>query len=300
MKNDLGMLKPVLAVLLMASLFACSGGGSGGASSLEGQGSVNVKMKADFGTSELSASSPSMLIQLAEAAKIDTCPIPPPSMDDSGYAAGLDCDNDGGIIRYITPSSFKVAIKRLTFLKDDGDTVEIIPDTVTLADAKVYDLTSEVSLFQEYIAAGNYPTFEAEFYYYEIQMEMNDPPLTQSIRVYLSDDDFPEEGNLGHHQGDITLIDADGIEIGWVQGCEPWEESGLQAYRGNISGAGETDPETGHLRGLYGNMELWNQQNFMQGSGQDIYVTKGVLGLTIQKYGQNNNFFFQYGRYLVL
>lgn len=279
MKNIRFMRVAALAVLLAVSLTACGEGGSEIQSSPEeDEGYITVKMKADFGSSVSSALS--KRIQLTKATKKDTCPTPPPPQDEPSYEAGLDCDGDGGVIRYITPSSFKIAFKKITFIKDSENIIEIIPDVGALADAIIYDLTSEITISHQSLPTGNYPSFEADIYYYEIQMEINNPPVLQTLRVYLSDDDFPAEGNLGHHQGDITFIDSDGNEIGWV--CEKWEESSLQSHRGDINGGGGTDPETGHLRGLYGCTNLWNQPRFMQGSNQDIYQLSEYLGLTIE------------------
>ena len=47
-----------------------------------------------------------------------------------------------------------------------------------------------------------------------------------------------------------------------------------------------TDPETGHLRGLYGDTDLWNQTAFMQGGDQDIYIVTWPLNLTVEETDQ--------------
>jgi hypothetical protein len=107
------------------------------------------------------------------------------------------------------------------------------------------------------------------------------PTITQSIRVYLSDDDFPGEGGLGHHQGDITFIDADGNEMGWAGVGTPWTVDALQTDKALISRPGGTDSETGHQRGLFGNAELWDQATFMQGDGRDMFLITAPLGLTV-------------------
>ena len=290
MKSGSGVVKIVLALCLITPLFACGGGGSDGPSSTDGEGLLTVKMAADFGISGASAAI--NRIQNVAITAIEACPASTPSTDEPGYAAGLDCDEDGGTIQYITPSSFKVAVKKLTFYKDDDEALEVIPDSGTLAEANAYDLSSPVTLFQDDLPAGNYTSVEAELYYYEIEMPINNPSATQAIRVYLSDDDFSQEGSLGHHQGDITFIDFNGDEIGWVSEGAAWAADSLQADRGTITGAGGEDPETGHLRGLYGNEDLWNQIDFMQGESQDIFTLFMNLDLAIESTDKTITFSF--------
>lgn len=218
--------------------------------------------------------------------------MPAPQMDGPMYAPGLDCDGDGGVVQYVTPSNFKVALRRLFFIKDDGSEIDIVSDTGTLSTAQVYDLTSEVILPSQSVSPGNYPAAKAAFYYFEITMAINDPPAPQAIRVYLSDDDFPQEGNLGHHQGDVTLVDSSGNELGWVSPAAPWTRDNLSSFRPNFSGAGGADPETGHLRGLYGNGALWNQPAFMQGSNQDTFLVTSPLNLAVAATDRSITFAF--------
>lgn len=271
---------------LLAAAFAlfCLGCGSGSTNTSSTNVTVSVRAKADFDTSV----SPilSRAINLVKEAKLTTCPDPAPSLDDPQYATGLDCDGDSGAINFVTPTTFKVAIKKLTFIKDDDTTVDIIPDTGTLTASEVYNLTSEITISPTdlSLSAGTYPTVEGEIYYYEITMEINSEDNIQTIRVYLSDDDFLSEEGVGlghHHQGDITLIDSDGTELGFVMEDSLWNADNLAAERGNINGAGLTDAETQHKRGLFGNTDLWNQENFNQGTSQDIYTFSEPLNLEI-------------------
>jgi hypothetical protein len=274
------------ALLLMMHSCGKSGGAVGDISS-NGTGTNNngalapaptaVKMKADFTTFGVPG-----LSRAAHAAKLTSCPSTTTAMDGPGFASGLDCDGDGGITAFITPQSFKVALKRLSFVRDNGDRVDFVPDQGTLEHSLVYDLSSEVTISQMAISAGTYASVQAEIYYYEIRMPINSgPTVTQSIRVYLSDDDFPGEGGLGHHQGDITFIDADGNEMGWAGVGTPWTVNALQTDKALISRPGGTDSETGHQRGLFGNAGLWDQAAFMQGGGRDMFLITAPLGLTV-------------------
>ena len=170
--------------------------------------------------------------------------------------------------------------------------VDIIADTGTLTGAEVLDLTAEVTLPVQELPVGEYPTYYAEIYYHELTMPLYDAGDPQVIRVYVSDDDFPAEGDLGHHQGDVTMLDASNNELGFVVGGDLWQLASLQAARGTINGAGGTDSETGHLRGLYGDQNLWNRPDLTQGSSQDIFILEGDLNLTVEETGGAVTFSF--------
>lgn len=205
---------------------------------------------------------------------------------------GQDNDEDGGIWRAITPKNFKVAFKNMTLNHQNGTTYSLIPDTGTLTNSKVIDLSTDSFIINsDDIPNGDYESISAEIYYYQITMLINIPNKNEIIRIYLSDDDFSQEGNLGHHQGDITLIGDDGIEKGWAKGGEAWLPSTASPNRSaDHNGASGTDSETGHARGFYGDTNLWNQaliQNGFtsfdpnQGSNQDIFKITSPLNLTV-------------------
>jgi len=277
-------MKKALTFALVVLFFVVGCGGSSSSS-----GNVTVKMSASG-----VASSSINLAKIAKATFIETCPVPAPTMDSSDLAAGLDCDNDGGVVRYLSPKSFKVAFKKLTFVKDDGTEVNIIADTSTLALSQVVNITNEVTLDATTIANGTYIGYKAELYYYEITMDLNaSPELTdQPLRLFLSDDDFASEGSLGHHQGDIVFLDANGVELGWVGGGVGWTVADLQATR---AGIGESvDPETGHARGLFGNTALWDSTSFMQGASQDIYLMEGSFSVPVVVGSGNKTFSFTF------
>lgn len=205
---------------------------------------------------------------------------------------GQDADGDGGVWKAITPSNFKVAFKNITLNGKDGTTYSLIPDTGTLANSQVIDLSTDSHVINaDEIPNGVYDSISAEIYYYQITMPINIPVASQVIRIYLSDDDFSQEGNLGHHQGDITLIGADGTEKGWARGGEAWLPSTVSTTRSaEHNGAGGSDTETGHARGFYGDTDLWNnaiiENGFTyfdpnQGSNQDIFKIASPVNLTV-------------------
>jgi len=242
-------------------------------------GTVSVKMKADFSSS--SASAPFRAAPGEE--KLTSCPGGEVfTAERTDYAAGLDCDQDGGVIQYLTPVNYKIALRRLSLVRDNGDKVDFIQDPGMLSQSPVYNLKSQVVISQK-IPAGTYSAIQAEIYYYEIKMPINNPQDMQRIRVYLSDDDFPAEGSLGHHQGDITLIDNNGDELGWVGMGTSWLTSTLQTDKSSVARPGSTDTETGHQRGLFGDITLWDQDAFVQGSDRDIYLLTSPVSLVVSE-----------------
>jgi len=278
MKRMIAILSAAMVVtaIITISMYSCGGGGSSGTSA-SGTARAAVTMKADFTV----AGAPQLKSFRTSAPHLTTCPSTTPTMDGPEYVAGLDCDNDTGFTAFLTPQTFKVAIKRLSFVKSDGS-VDVVPDSGTLIQSTVFDITSQITISDLTLTEGLYTSVEAEIYYYEITMPINSSPtITQSIRVYLSDDDFPAEGSLGHHQGDITLLDQNGVELGWVGVAVPWTQAGLQTDPALVTRPGGTDAETGHQRGLFGNGDLWDQTSFQQGSSRDVFLISVPLGLTL-------------------
>ena len=259
MNNTQRLKKYSLVILLLSLLLvSCSTTNS---DDTNDDSTVTVSMSANF----------SSLSSLTSAVTDDT----------PGNNSGDDLDNDGGTVRFTTPSQFIVAIHSLSLIQTDGTTVNIIISENTLEEATVVDISSPINLPITTIPDGTYESIYVEFYYYQLTMVMNVPTLDQAIRIYLSDDDFSSEGNLGHHQGDITLIDDSNLELGFVAAGEAWTTPNLVSTRGDIQGAGGSDTETDHKRGLYGNQDLWNQVSFTQGPNQDIYNMTLPLSFTI-------------------
>ena len=195
-----------------------------------------------------------------------------PEMDDPRLTDGLDCDGDDGVVAHITPSQYTLALKRVTMLAQEGDDIDLIPDTGTLAESEIVNFTSDDSL-QTIIdidpadlQAGEYTGLRFEIYYFQLTFPVGGE--TKNVRFYMSDDDFEAEGNLGHHQGDVTLIDDEGEELGWIN--ETWDD--VFDDRSVQSGASTADPETDHERGFFGNDDQWNAEAQVQGEDQDIFV----------------------------
>lgn len=260
------------AAILLAVMFltACGGGGSSSNDQAPvvitgDDAAVTIMMRADYGDGRSSV--PSVLTECTSAL-----------YDSDGYVAGTDCDSDGGVVAYLDPTGFKVALKRLALVMSDSTYVDLIADTGTLADSVVLDLANPVQLDVSSIPQGTYTSFYVEFYYYDLAMGLYGE--TKEMRIYLSDDDFPAEGNLGNHQGDLRMKDASNV-FGFVFPGVAWTDANLVYTRpGGVIGASTPDPETGHYRGLYGNDDLWNAAPFMQGADKDIFAVQDILNMT--------------------
>ena len=214
-----------------------------------------------------------------------------PSIDDylpggfDPFAEGTDLDQDGGISRHNTPVGFSVAIKKLTAVHEDGSLVDLIPDRGTLQNAVVLNLVGPKQLTADSAYSGRYTSITAEFYYYDIEMEINTASNFEELRIYLSDDDFSPEGSLGHHQGDIQLKKSDGT-YSWIQAGAQWNKTNLDDTRPSvIGGAASADPQSGHDRGLFGNDLMWNDAIFMQGASADIFRVTAPIDFTIPESG---------------
>ncbi len=277
----------LLTVLATAGCFsACSSGttnaGTGGDTSTTG---LQLASEADFSSSASALAT--RLAGLVKATTTATCASlgDDPDQDEPQLSDGLDCDGDDGIVAHITPTEYSLAVKSVTLVpadveEEDAAAIEFVPDTGTLAASEVIDFTQEdasetlVTIDPADLTAGTYSGIEVELYYF--QMTMPVAGVTQRVRIYMSDDDFEAEGSLGHHQGDITFINEDGTEAGWVD--PTWLSENVSSSRtADQNGAGndnETngDSQTGHERGFFGNADFWDDEAQQQGADQDIYV----------------------------
>lgn len=256
-----------------------SGGGETGGGETGGgtaQTGLQLTTAADFSASASAVGSIAAMV--AKTTTGQCSDLADPTMDDPSLADGLDCDGDGGVAAHVTPTEYALAFRSATLISSDGvaaHDIVLLADTGTLANSEVVDFTEDastesiVTVDPADLEAGAFAGIELKLYYF--QMTFPVAGVAQNVRTYMSDDDFPAEGNLGHHQGDITFIDANGVELGWVD--DTWLMSNLDTTRGDAqNGSGGVDSETGHDRGFFGNTDLWNGAAQMQGANQDVYV----------------------------
>lgn len=259
-----------LSISVLLALTSCSS-----ATSTNTSGDVSAGLRfdsvANFGSfTDIALSAPVAKTTAGVCASLEE----PVLMDDPDLADGLDCDGDGGVVAHITPTKYSLALKRVTMLSDNDAAIDLISDTGTLAASQVIDFVSDdpsetiITIEPDNLTAGTYTGLEFEIYYFQLTFDVGG--TEKNVRFYMSDDDFGSEGNLGHHQGDITFVDDDGMELGWINGT--WSET--SENRNVQEGAGGTDPETGHARGFFGNSDQWNDTAQMQGAGQDVFNYK--------------------------
>ena len=264
----------VSALFFAATLVACGSSSSsgGGDVSLDGPDALSFVVGADFSSSAAA----SLAVKLSKTTTGQCADRTDLTKDGPTLTDGLDCDGDNGFVAHITPSRYVVALKRATLVPadvagTDAASVDLIADTGTLAKSKIIVMTTDnpsetVDTFDlATLPQGVYSGVEAELYYYEMTFPV--AGVTRNVRIYMSDDDFEAEGNLGHHQGDITYINDAGTELGWVNNT--WTETSATRDQ---EGAGGTDPKTGHVRGFFGNEEFWTTTDILQSATQDIFV----------------------------
>ncbi len=270
MKNINNVLA-AFAITLCVSFLNC-----GGSTTTTTDTGLRLNVDGDFDTS--ASASFSALTRYTTTGTCDDLDTPI-TQDDPILTDGLDCDADDGVVAHVTPSTYALAIKRATLLGSDENTTDfdLIADTGTLALSEVVSFTEAdssttmVTIDPADLAAGTYSGVEVELYYFQMTFEIAGTDAT--VRIYMSDDDFDAEGNLGHHQGDITMIDDNGDELGWIDST--WLEANLSDTRGEAqNGAGGTDAETDHDRGFFGNEDFWNQEELSQGAAADIFITE--------------------------
>ncbi len=201
------------------------------------------------------------------------------TVDIPGMIAGLGCTGDSRIkVRYQTPTTYKLAFKSV-YLKKDDSKVYVI-NNAQLSDitsSSIISFNSTITKTKLSSADGFSLSFVPtsigwEIYYFQLTITMYGK--AQEIRIYMSDDDFPAEGSKGHHQGDITFFDSSGQERWAKGGYNTWlsDLSPTTLSRGDFAnGAGGTDSQTGHARGMFGDKDLWNQSKLAQGANQDYY-----------------------------
>ena len=274
-------MKKIFCLTALLLIGACSSSTStddGNGASIDGPDSLDFSVSADF---EPSATT-SLTADLSKTATGQCEDLDSPiTREEPVLEDGLDCDGDGGIVAHVTPSQYSIAFKKIVLVPEDvagedAASIDILADTGTLTDSEVIDFTSadpsETLLEGFDITAmnGSYSGVEVEIYY--IQMTFSVAGVETPVRIYMSDDDFEAEGNLGHHQGDITLIGEDGTELGWVD--ETWLAANLAQTRGEEqNGAGGLDGFSGHVRGFFGDETFWNTVDTTQSATQDIFTT---------------------------
>lgn len=270
------------SLLVFCLVLAACGGSSTTTTTTTATTGLRLVSAGDF---ESSASA--SLSALVRTVTTETCADVPDLVGDQfdpALADGSDCDEDGGVVAHITPTSYSLAIKRASLFSDDADTadLDLVADTGTLGNSELIDFTptassdTVVTIDPADLTAGIYDGIEIEMYYFQMTFEIGG--VTRNVRIYMSDDDFDGEAatrsGLGpHHQGDITFIDDDGTtELGWIDFT--WSDTLVSERGADQNGAGLVDDETGHDRGFFGDRDFWGNDLFVQGANQDIYLNQ--------------------------
>lgn len=183
----------------------------------------------------------------------------------------------------LPPIDYKLAVKDFRLLTATGKEVSLLSkehlaDSVLLAfspDAFRVPLLSSSLPLDIYIGA------KLSVYFVQMTLPINGE--NQTVRCYLSDDDFSTEKPFGrgpHHQGDLMLLDAQGNELGWIAGGDfsPWSARPVPEAGQKLFASGP-DPETGHDRGPFGNDAHWQDRP----AKKPYTFTIPLSGLTLEQ-----------------
>ncbi len=193
---------------------------------------------------------------------------------------GLDCDSDGGVVAFQTPTTYKLALKSIYFKDSAGTKYDVFDfgslDKITSEGVFSFDpsTTSTGVNVPNFATAFTPASLGFELYYFQLTLKIYGED--KEVRIYMSDDDFADQGARGHHQGDVTYTSSDGVEL-WAGGSSPLWFPGSATRTSAHNGAGGTDAESGHARGWFGDSSLWNEASFQQGATKDIFVVETSL-----------------------
>jgi len=237
----------------------------------------------------------------AQATLITNCPTDAINEDEPHYAAGLDCDKDGGKVAFETPRGFKVAFKSMGLINSNDEKVYLF-NKATLTDSIVFDITDPKALGEITIPQGNYKSAFAQVYYYWLDMQMYNEGNYTQFRVYMSDDNTTH-ATQGHHQGDITITDINNTELGWLDPSKRWiANDAIHTRLEPIAPqtkmyAASPDPDTSRQRGPFGGDSLWNDETL---NPNDIFTLTQNINLNITKeskiqltFNVKNNWYFE-------
>ncbi len=121
---------------------------------------------------------------------------------------------EDGMVRQ-TPSEYIVALKSATLVGQSGTSDFELFDMESLENSIVFDfINDEVrhNLSEDDIPEGSYKSIRMELYYLQMRLPIataNRGVEQRNMRIYFSDDGV-------HRPGDVTQINEQGVEIGWL------------------------------------------------------------------------------------
>lgn len=191
----------LVCVLTLVPVLSCGGsGGSGGGGDGDGDLSSGIQVTGTVsGTTGTSLNVP--LLSALTAGRADFNADPDLCPDNTG----------GGVSENLSPSSYTVALKRLTLLGDASQGTEdheLFPaDSVD--DAYVVDFADDGVFFssESYPPAGTYNGFEIEVFYIEMEVDMIIPAVAATEASYRTRGYFAQVGNI--ELRDVTVFSGD-------------------------------------------------------------------------------------------
>ncbi len=193
-----------------------------------------------------------------------------------------------------TPMEYIIALKSATLIgEDESDDFELF-NKESLSNSIVYDFKNDDAMHNlndDEIPDNNYIGIRFELYYLQMRIHIFSIQRGlehRNMRIY-----FSEDGE--HRPGDVTQINEDGVEIGWLFGTgimPDFDPVTPRTYAYTVMGQGTDwfifDDKSAEFYGPFGNMAFWNQNDsqpfvqeayfyYQQNSEKNIIVDFNVI-----------------------
>lgn len=192
-----------------------------------------------------------------------------------------------------TPAEYIIALKSATIIGEEGTEDYELFNVSTIDSSLVYDFT-DGSVRHDLgadttIPEGFYGSMNIELYYLQMKLQIysiNRGVEWRNLRIYFSDDGV-------HRPADVTQIDDEGNELGWLFGngvIPDFDPVSPREAAYTIAGNGVQwlmfADKSAQYYGPFGNMDFWNQAtqpfrqnvpfNFEGSSGDEVVMMFNV------------------------
>jgi len=183
---------------------------------------------------------------------------------------------EGELLSY-TPTAYSIGIKKATLMGEGSTEDFILFENDLLSDSESFSFISGTNNTKSLLTSGNtiplgtYQSLDIELYYLQMTIDVylsgETVPVDRTLRIYFSDDAEYEQGL--HQPGDVTEINSEGIETGWLMGNSGADFTGtsprVDAYKDGVwfDFAGKTAEDFGP----FGDPAFWTD------SEQPIFKT---------------------------
>jgi len=142
-------------------------------------------------------------------------------------APSIGAESRGETMKTYTPTAYSIGVKSAILKGADGTADYAIVSKEKLTESEPFSFTTEDGDAKSLIATagndfiqGSYESLELVIHYLQMTLDtyIDGSKVSRTLRIYLSDDSSASEGSGGHKAGDVTAINGDGEETGWLMG----------------------------------------------------------------------------------